>query len=177
MSSFVPPVVTLHTGGEPRGTEWPVVRAALAFALENVWGDSRTDPPRPVDASLMMSRAEIYFKLWLTERAAAALTPDSAGRSAINAAVSALQSTVLMGARVLADGQYPTGDLEQRCAAVRDKLDSVDIHRATSTAERYTFPPSLTDDCGPSTRRNLVLGVLQEVSVERKVGRCRLTPG
>jgi hypothetical protein len=36
------------------------------------------------------------------------MTPDGAGRSALNAAVSALQSTALMGASALADAQYPT---------------------------------------------------------------------
>jgi hypothetical protein len=159
---------TLHMGGKPRGTEWSVVRAALAFALESACGDSRACAPRPADASLLMARAEIYFKLSATEAAAARLTPDNAGPSAVNEVFSALQSTALMGARVLAGGQYPTADLEERCAAVRDKLESVDSQRAKSTAERFTFPASLTDDCGPPTRRKPVLGALEEVHVERK---------
>ena len=57
-----------------------MVRAALAFALENVSRGIDDPRPDPADASLLVMRAEVHFKLWLTERKAARLTPDGAGQ-------------------------------------------------------------------------------------------------
>jgi hypothetical protein len=60
---------------------------------------------------------------------------------------------------------------------VMRRATSARLYCAAATAAKYTFSPRLTDECGPATWHNPVLGELEAISVERKVGQCSLTPG
>ena len=138
--------VGLHTGGLPRNTSWPLVRAVMQAVLEDAGHD------------LLHRHLMAQLKLWLAEMAARTLPRSlpqamascrEAHQRRIDSCMQMLRAAVLEGA-TLADEQthiragghckHAIDAFEARCVLVRWQLDQAVEQRAAAIASTYELP-------------------------------------
>lgn len=138
--------VGLHTGGLPRSTAWPLVRAVLQAVLEDAGHD------------LLHRHLMAQLKLWLAEAGARnlyGLGSSGSGelacahRRRVDSCMQMLRAAVLEGA-ALADEQthfragpdykHAVEAFEARCVLVRWQIEKAVAQRAAALASKHRLP-------------------------------------
>eukprot|EP00887_Chlorella_sp_A99_P004660 scaffold4.g4660.t1 len=127
--------VGLHTGCVPRDTAWPLVRETIKTVLNHVPGyqSSATSPD-------LFQLSEAHLRLWVLNRQAALVTPDTACALVLNAAMRVL-ATAAEHAAALAERGHDVAHFEVACAATRRVLEHAAAQRAQQAADEHTLPP------------------------------------
>ncbi|KAL4428607.1 hypothetical protein ABPG77_008919, partial [Micractinium sp. CCAP 211/92] len=148
--------VGMHTGGGQRDTAWPVVREVLKALL------AHAAPCRSANPDLFQL-AEAHLFLWVMQRQVAALTPEAATSTVLNAAMRMLQAVAQRAAELAQQG-HAVAHFEASCAAARRALEAARAARvqAAAAAARLPSGPAAAAACGPGSHR-LPRGALPEL--------------
>jgi hypothetical protein len=134
--------VGLHTGGHPRNTSWPLLRAVLQVLIES----------KTIHLLYRIAMAEFLLRI-VEDRIAAVMSSDAAEISH-DSIMQMLQAAVREG-EALADDDYDKGhDMElfqARCVVARHRLDQAVQCRAESAALLLALPSMHMEDlaCRP----------------------------
>ena len=123
------------------------VTAVLEVALDMLFPKKLKNLPE------VTAQAVAYFRLWLTEHMAAALTPETYTATAVDRIMRALACTARHGI-TLANADHPVRGFVDRCREVRVRVEEIVGEYAESECREATFPPKLLDVCGRDTYRD-----------------------